>query len=65
MVNIELIKAKTFELDPNKKYLIIFSQYDMSLDDAQKVMHKLEKQGITGLGIQVKNTNNLKIVETQ
>lgn len=64
MSKVEVIQGKAVELDPNKKYIILFSRNDMSMDDAAQVGKALKNIGVTSIGVMVENAENVRIVDT-
>lgn len=63
-VRIQLIKAKTFELDPKKSYLIIIDRRTLTVEDTQSLVRQITRMGIKNLGVMVNGSvDNVKIVE--
>lgn len=65
MTKVELVKAKTFELDPSKKYLITFDSRAITQQDIHILMNKLSEEGIKIIAIVLRNSdgNTMKVIE--
>lgn len=64
MQTVRLTKARTFELDPNKKYLIQIKEGVFEHGTLQQLEHKLHNIGIKNFVIvELPKNQHLKIVE--
>lgn len=61
--NIQLVNAHTFELDPNKRYLLVFEEGTMSREHCSIALRRLKQIGITSLGLAVKDVHGIQIIE--
>lgn len=63
MQTVRLTKARTFELDPNKKYII---QVKSGVVDLERLQDKLRSMGMKDFVIvELPKNQHLKIVEAQ
>lgn len=60
---VKVTKAKAFEIDPTKKYIIVFDKSEISMDDASKVNQTLHEWGAEGISIAVGDPQNVKVIE--
>lgn len=66
MQTVRLTKARTFELDPNKKYLIQVKEGALDVSQGQSLMDELKRIGIKNVVVVVLPKNqHLKIVEAE
>lgn len=66
MTEVRLTKAKTFEFDPAKKYLIQVKEGTLEEDDVVYLGEQLEKMGIKNvLFIFVPKGKSLKVMESK
>lgn len=63
MRKLKLVKAKTFELDPNKFYLLVFDSRAMHRDDLQNLMRALPANQSIALMVNGDPNDVLKIIE--
>ena len=56
--------AKTYELDPTKKYLLIMDRSQVTQADAVDVIKELQAQGITALAQLVGKLEDVEVVES-
>lgn len=64
MTKVEIVKAKTFELDLAKKYSLIFDKRTISQEDVIRLTESLTKQGINGISVILKgDIDTVKMVE--
>lgn len=62
---IELVKGTAFELDPAKKYLIIFDSTQISMADAHSLNKALDGMGIKGVTALIRDPGEVKVVESE
>lgn len=61
---VELVKGTAFELDPAKKYVIVFNKGQVTQETVQDLNSMLSEQGITAIGLIVKgDTADIKVIE--
>lgn len=64
MAKVELVKAKAFEIDPTKKYIIVFDQQDVTIKDAVKLRKVMEGWGVKdAVSVMVRDISRVKVVE--
>lgn len=62
--SVKLVKARMFELDPEKVYISIFEQGTIDREDVQAVNNAIKDMGIKGLSIVLKgNPKHIRIIE--
>lgn len=64
MSEVRLTKARTFELDPKKVYLIQVKREAISLEDLGKLGEGLRKLNIKNIVVSLPKRQHLKITET-
>lgn len=62
---LKITKARTFELDPAKKYLVILPAHDFSQEDAASVNKQFERWGSDSCVVLSTDPEAIKIVETE
>lgn len=62
---VKITKARTFEIDPNKKYVIILPAEQMSHDDAAKLNMQFGKWGAESIVLLSTDPEAVKIIETE
>jgi len=62
-MNIRLTKARAFELDPNKAYLILVKSSVVSKVQAELLVEELHKMGVPNAIVAINEKNAYKIVE--
>lgn len=66
MTEVRLTKARTFELDPAKKYLITIKEGVLSKDDTAQLGKQLDKLGIkNALFVILPKGKSLKVMESK
>lgn len=60
---VKMVKAKTFVLDPKKKYLVAFSRKDMTIEQGQHLLETLFEMEITAVGVALYEGNEVKVIE--
>lgn len=56
--------SKTYELDPNKKYLLIIDRKQVTEANAGEVIKELRSSGITALAQLVDKLEDVEVVES-
>ena len=65
VTGMRLVKAPTFELDPDKFYVIIIDRRSISREDMAAANQQLGKQGIHGLTLMLTgDPGTVRIIET-
>lgn len=62
---IRITKARTFELDPNKKYVMILPATDISQEDAAYINKQFQRWGSECMAILSTDPQAIKIIETE
>lgn len=62
---IKLTKARTFELDPNKKYIMILPADNITEDDADNINKQFVRWGIECMTILSTDPKAISIIETE
>lgn len=58
--------ANVIELKPNKKYLLVFSgEEPVTMDDMDRLIMRLKKEGITGVGLALGKGQRLEVIERE
>lgn len=65
MSKVELVKAATFELDPAKRYLVVFDNHAITKEDAAQVGRWMDDQGVKNIGVFTKIPEGVRVVEVQ
>lgn len=61
---IEITKANAFEFDPSKKYLLVFDNTTITMDDVGSIQTQLNEMGMTGITVVLNgNINSMKVME--
>jgi hypothetical protein len=60
---VKLVKAKTFVLSPNKRYMITFKNAEVSHAQADALLHELENMGVRAVGVSLAGDNDLRVIE--
>lgn len=64
MAKVELVKAKAFEIDPTKKYIIVFDQQDITMEDADKLRKIMTEWDVKdAVSVMVRDTSRVKVIE--
>lgn len=64
MAKVELVKAKTFEIDPTKKYILVFDRQDVTIEDVDKLREIMVEWGVKdAVSVMVRDTSRVKVVE--
>lgn len=66
VVGVRLVKAQTFELDPDKLYVMIFDHRGITREDVQSLGKQLEAMGIKGVSVLLKgDPGTVRIIEQE
>lgn len=64
MTKVELVKGTVFELDPSKKYLLVFDATKITKNAAEDLLTSLGKGGFKGLGFMYDgDPSSIKVIE--
>jgi hypothetical protein len=66
VIGVRLVKAQTFELDPDKQYLILFDRRSISKEDTILLGGELQKHGIEGVTVGlIGDPGTVRIIEQE
>jgi hypothetical protein len=67
LTEIKIVKAHTIEIDPTKRYLFVFDESTITLEDVHNFLGMVEGMGVkhpaVGLTIRGKPESEMKVIE--
>lgn len=65
MTKIEIVKATTIELDPSKKYLMVFDSHVITKEEVENALTAIHEFGFSNLGLVIRGdpTSVMKVIE--
>lgn len=66
VVGVRLVKATTFELDPDKLYVMLFDRRGITREDIESLGDQLTKMGIKGVSVMLNgDPGSVRIIEQE